>query len=126
MEFHDSSVEPSSEIQPQLERQSFVAENFVVEEEVVPVGAVEEDMEIVVVVDFRTECRLLVENLLELKLFEFLMKLDVLSDLAYLKYPQIMSCISAIWHCSQLLVPVGLLRPSVLGRQPIPLLSKGR
>ena len=45
--------------------------------------AVEEDMEIVVVVDFRTECRLLVENLLELKLFEFLMKLDVLSDLAY-------------------------------------------
>ena len=60
-------------------RQSFVAENFV-EEEVVPVGAVEEDMEIVVVVDFRTERRLRVESLLELKLLEFLMKLDVLSD----------------------------------------------
>jgi hypothetical protein len=71
-------------------RQSFVAENFV-EEEVVPVGAVEEDLEIEVVVDFRTvlrtelllERRLLVENLPELKLFEFLMELDVLSDLAY-------------------------------------------
>ena len=54
-------------------------------------GAVEEDLEIVVVVDFRTELRterrLLVENLLELKLLEFLMELDVLSDLAYLKYP---------------------------------------
>jgi hypothetical protein len=68
-------------------RQSFVAENFV-EEEVVPVGAVEEDLEIVVVVDFRTvlrtelllEGRLLVENLPELKLFEFLIELDVLSD----------------------------------------------
>jgi hypothetical protein len=83
LEFRDSWAEPSSEIQPQLERQSFVVENFV-EEEVVPVGAVEEDMEIVVVVDFRTELRterrLLVENLLELKLLEFLMKLDVLSD----------------------------------------------
>jgi hypothetical protein len=79
LEFRDSWVEPSSEIQPQLERQSFVVENFV-EEEVVPVGAVEEDMEIVVVVDFRTERRLLVENSLELKLLEFLMKLDVLSD----------------------------------------------
>jgi len=83
LEFHDSWVEPSSEIQPQLERQSSVAENFV-EEEVVPVGAVEEDMEIVVVVDFRselrTESRLLVENLLELKLLEFLMELDVLLD----------------------------------------------
>ena len=43
-------------------------------------GAVEEDLEIVVVVDFRTECSLLVESLLELKLLEFLMKLDVLSD----------------------------------------------
>ena len=71
-------------------------------------GAVEEDLEIVVVVDFRTECRLLVENLLDLKFLDFLMKLDVLSDLAYLKYPQIKSCISAIWHCSQLLVPVDL------------------
>jgi hypothetical protein len=83
LEFRDSWVEPSSEIQPQLERQSFVVENFV-EEEVVPVGAVEEDMEIVVVVDFRTELRterrLLVENLLELKLLEFLLELDVLSD----------------------------------------------
>ncbi len=56
-------------------RQSFVIENFV-EEEVVLVGAVEEDLENVVVVDFRTvlrtefllEGRLLVENLLELKL----------------------------------------------------------
>jgi hypothetical protein len=71
------------EIQPQLERQSSVAENFVVEE-VVPVGAMEEDLENVVVVDFRivlrTERRLLVENLLELKLLEFLMELDVLSD----------------------------------------------
>jgi hypothetical protein len=68
-------------------RQSFVVENFV-EEEVVPVGAVEEDLEIVVVVDFRTvlrtelllERRLLVENPPELKLLAFLMKLDVLSD----------------------------------------------
>ena len=70
------------EIQPQLERQSFVEE--IVVEEVVPVGAVEEDLENVVVVDFRTELRterrLLVDNLLELKLLEFLMKLDVLSD----------------------------------------------
>jgi hypothetical protein len=69
-------------IQPQLERQSFVDENFV--EEVVLVGAVEEDLENVVVVDLRTELRterrLLVENLLELKLLEFLMELDVLSD----------------------------------------------
>ncbi len=99
-----------------------MVENFV-EEEVVLVGAVEEDLDNVAVVDFRTElrteCRLLVENLLELKLLEFLMELDALSDLAYLKYPQIKSCISAIWHCSQLLVPVDLLRPSVLGRQPI-------
>ncbi len=84
MEFHDSWVEPSSEIQPQLERQSSV-ENFVEEvEEVALVGAVEEDLEIVVVVDFRivlrTESRLLVENSLEQKLLEFLMKLDVLSD----------------------------------------------
>jgi len=68
-------------------RQSFVAENFV-EEEVVPVGAVEEDLEIEVVVDFRTvlrtelllERRLLVENLPELKLLAFLIELDVLSD----------------------------------------------
>jgi hypothetical protein len=90
LEFHDSWVEPSSEIQPQLERQSFVVENFV-EEEVVPVGAVEEDLEIVVVVDFRTvlrtelllERRLLVENPPELKLLAFLIELDVLSDLAY-------------------------------------------
>ncbi len=80
-------VESSSEIQPQLERQSFVVENFV-EEEVVLVGVVEEDLEIEVVVDFRTvlrtelllERRLLVENLPELKLFAFLMELDVLSD----------------------------------------------
>ena len=47
-------------------------------------GAVEEDMEIVVVVDFRTElrteCRLLVENLLVLKLLAFWMGLDALSD----------------------------------------------
>ncbi len=51
-------------------------------------GAVEEDLESVVVVDFRTvlrtelllERRLLVENLPELKLLAFLMKLDVLSD----------------------------------------------
>ncbi len=51
-------------------------------------GAVEEDLENVVVVDFRTELRtelrterrLLVENLLELKLLEFLIELDVLSD----------------------------------------------
>ncbi len=42
-------------------------------------GVVEEDMEIVVV-DSRTERRLLVENSLELKRLEFLMKLDVLSD----------------------------------------------
>jgi hypothetical protein len=68
-------------------RQSFVAENFV-EEEVVPVGAVEEDLEIEVVVDFRTvlrtelllERRLLVENPPELKLLAFLIELDVLSD----------------------------------------------
>jgi hypothetical protein len=75
----------TSGIQPQLELQSFVVENFVEEvEEVVLVGAVEEDLEIVVVVDFRTELRtesrLPVENLLELKLLEFLKKLDVLSD----------------------------------------------
>ena len=79
----------TSGIQPQLELQSFVVENFVEEvEEVVLVGAVEEDLEIVVVVDFRTvlrtelllERRLLVENLPELKLLEFLMELDVLSD----------------------------------------------
>ncbi len=97
-------------------------------------GAVEEDLEIEVVVDFRTvlrtelllERRLLVENLLELKLLAFLLELDVLSDLAYLKYPQTKSCISAIWHCSQLLVLVCLLRPSVPGRQSILLLSKGR
>ncbi len=71
-------------MQPQLELQSFVDENFV--EEVVPVDAVEEDMENVVVVDFRTvlrtelllERRLLVENLLELKLLAFLKKQDVL------------------------------------------------
>ena len=51
-------------------------------------GAVEEDLEIVVVVDFRTvlrtelllERRLLVENLLELKLLAFLIELDVLSN----------------------------------------------
>ncbi len=86
MEFRDSWVEPSSEILPQLERQSFVVENFV--EEVVPVGVVEEDLEIVVVVDFRTvlrtelllERRLLVENPPELKLLAFLIELDVLSD----------------------------------------------
>ena len=84
-------VELSSEIQPQLERQSSV-ENFVEEveevEEVALVGAVEEDLEIVVVVDFRTvlrtelllERRLFVENLPELKLLACLMKLDVLSD----------------------------------------------
>ena len=78
MGFHDSSVEPSSEIQPQLERQSSV-DNFVEEvEEVALVGAAEEDMEIVVVVDFRTVLR--TEILLELKLLAFLMKLDVLSD----------------------------------------------
>jgi hypothetical protein len=78
----------TSGIQPQLELQSFVVENFVEEveevEEVALVGAVEEDLEIVVVVDFRTELRtesrLPVENLLELKLLEFLKKLDVLSD----------------------------------------------
>jgi hypothetical protein len=66
-------------------RQSFVAENFV--EEVALVGAVEEDLGIVVV-DFRTvlrtelllECRLLVENLLVLKLLAFWMGLDALSD----------------------------------------------
>jgi hypothetical protein len=73
----------TSGIQPQLELQSFVVENFV-EEEVVPEGAVEEDLENLVVVDFRTELRtesrLPVENLLELKLLEFLKKLDVLSD----------------------------------------------
>jgi hypothetical protein len=74
------------EIQPQLERQSFVEE--IVVEKVAPVGVVEEDLEIVVVVDFRTglrtelllECRLLVENLLVLKLLGFWMGLDVLSD----------------------------------------------
>jgi hypothetical protein len=52
------------------------------------VGAVEEDLEIVVVVDFQTvlrtelllERRLLVENQLELKLLAFLIELDVLSD----------------------------------------------
>ena len=69
-------------------RQSFV-ENFVEEvEEVALVGAVEEDLEIVVVVDFRTvlrtelllERRLFVENLPELKLLAFLIELDVLSD----------------------------------------------
>ena len=51
-------------------------------------GAVEEDLEIVVVVDFRTvlrteillERRLLVENLLVLKLLAFWMGLDALSD----------------------------------------------
>ena len=59
-------------------RQSSV-ENFVEEvEEVALVGAAEEDMEIVVVVDFRTVLR--TEILLELKLLAFLMKLDVLSD----------------------------------------------
>jgi hypothetical protein len=88
LEYHDSWPEATSGIQPQLERQSFV-ENFVEEvEEVALVGAVEEDLEIVVVVDFRTvlrtelllERRLLVENLPELKLLAFLMKLDVLSD----------------------------------------------
>jgi hypothetical protein len=46
-------------------RQSFVAENFV-EEEVVPVGAVEEDLEIVVVFDLRTVLR--TELLLERRL----------------------------------------------------------
>jgi hypothetical protein len=89
LEFRDSWVEPSTEIQPQLERQSSVAENFVEEvEEVALVGAVEEDLEIVVVVDFRTvlrielllERRLLVENLPELKLLAFWLGLDVLSD----------------------------------------------
>jgi hypothetical protein len=83
LEYHDSWLEATSGIQPQLEFQSFVVENFV-EEEVVPVGAVEEDLENLVVVDFRTELRtesrLPVENLLELKLPEFLKKLDVLSD----------------------------------------------
>jgi hypothetical protein len=79
LEYHDSWLEATSGIQPQLEFQSFVVENFV-EEEVVPVGAVEEDLENLVVVDFRTESRLPVENLLELKLPEFLKKLDVLSD----------------------------------------------
>jgi hypothetical protein len=87
LEYHDSWLEATSGIQPQLEFQSFVVENFV-EEEVALVGAVEEDLEIVVVVDFRTvlrtelllERRLLVENLPELKLLAFLMKLDVLSD----------------------------------------------
>jgi hypothetical protein len=73
----------TSGIQPQLELQSFVVENFV-EEEVVPVGAVEEDLEIEVVVDFRTELRterrLLVENLLVLKLLAFWLGLDVLSN----------------------------------------------
>jgi hypothetical protein len=67
-------------------RQSFVVDNFV--EEVAPVGVVEEDLENVVVVDFRTvlrtelllECRLLVENLLVLKLLAFWMGLDALSD----------------------------------------------
>ena len=51
-------------------------------------GAVEEDLEIVVVVDFRTvlrtelllERRLLVENPPELKFLAFLIELDVLSD----------------------------------------------
>ncbi len=91
MGFRDSWVEPSSEIQPQLERQSFV-ENFVEEveevDEVALVGVVEEDLEIVVVVDFRTvlrtelllECRLSVENLLVLKLLAFWLGLNVLSD----------------------------------------------
>ena len=67
-------------------RQSFVVDNFV--EEVAPVGVVEEDLENVVVVDFRTvlrtelllECRLLVENLLVLKILAFWMGLDALSD----------------------------------------------
>jgi hypothetical protein len=67
-------------------RQSFVVDNFV--EEVAPVGVVEEDLENVVVVDFRTvlrtelllERRLLVENLLVLKLLAFWMGLDALSD----------------------------------------------
>ena len=64
---------------PQLEHQIVVEENFV--EEVALVGvAVEEDWERMVVVDLRTERRLLVENLLELKLLEFLMKQDVLSE----------------------------------------------
>jgi hypothetical protein len=70
-------------------RQSFVVDNFV--EEVAPVGVVEEDLENVVVVDFRTvlrtelllERRLLVENPLELKLLAFLIELDVLSEQAY-------------------------------------------
>ncbi len=59
-------------------------------------GAVEEDLEIEVV-DFRTvlrtelllERRLLVENPPELKLPVFLIGLDVLSEQAYQKYPQI-------------------------------------
>jgi hypothetical protein len=79
-------VELSSEIQPQLVRQSFVVDSFV--EEVAPVGVVEVDLENVVVVDFRTvlrtelllECRLLVENLPVLKLLAFWMGLDALSD----------------------------------------------
>ena len=46
-------------------------------------GAVEEDMEIVMMVDFRTERRLLVENPLELKLLAFLFEPDVLSEQGY-------------------------------------------
>ncbi len=87
MEFHDNWLEASSEIQPQLERQSFV-------EDVALVGvAVEEDWEKMVVVDLQTELllerRLLVENLSELKLLEFLMKQDVLSEQAHQKYPPV-------------------------------------
>ncbi len=50
-------------------RQSFVVDNFV--EEVAPVGVVEEDLENVVVVDFRTVLQ--TELLLERRLLEFRM-----------------------------------------------------
>jgi hypothetical protein len=79
LEYHDSWLEASSGIQPQLELQSFVDGNFVEE-------TVEEDWEIVLVVDLQTELRtelllerrLLVENPPELKLLAFLKKQDVL------------------------------------------------
>jgi hypothetical protein len=87
LECHDSWPEASFGILPQLEHQIVVEENFVDEAALVGV-AVEENWENLVVVDLRTELRielllerrLLVESLPELKLLEFLMLQDVLSD----------------------------------------------
>ncbi len=86
-EYPDSWLEASSGILPQLEHQIVVEENFAEEAALVGV-AVEEDWESLVVVDLRTELRtehllerrLLVESLPDLKLREFLMRQDVLSD----------------------------------------------